>query len=187
MLKRKLPIMWQSNHKSWCTRQFCVEWVYETFGPQVKEYLKEKQLPLKCLLVMDNAVAHHQDLDDDLPHGFYFIKVKFLHPNTTHLFQPMDQQVISNFRKLYARALFIKCFEVTKDTQLKHSDFLKDHFTILDYLNLVDNVWIQVTYITQNSAWRKLWPDYVAERDFILTTVLSLIKLCPREKAWDWK
>ena len=80
-----LPAMWQSNTKSWCTRQFFVEWMYETFGPQVKKYLKEKQLPLKCLLVIDNGTAHHQDLDDDLPVGIDFIKVKFI-PLIPHLF-----------------------------------------------------------------------------------------------------
>ena len=64
----------------WSTRQFFVEWEYETFSPQVKEYLKEKQLPFKYLLVMDNATTHTQDLDDDLPGGFDFIKVKFLPP-----------------------------------------------------------------------------------------------------------
>ena len=44
VMKIKLPVMWQSNTKSWCTRQCFVEWVYETCGPQVKEYLKEKQM-----------------------------------------------------------------------------------------------------------------------------------------------
>ena len=68
---------------------------YETFGPQVKEYLKEKQLPLKCLHVMDNVTAHPRDLDEDIPDGFDFIKVKLLPPNTTSLLLPMDQQVIS--------------------------------------------------------------------------------------------
>ena len=77
-MKSKLPVMWQSNPKSWCTRQFFVEWVYETFDPEVIEYLKDKQLPLQCLLVMDNATAHPQDLDDDLPDGFNFITVKTL-------------------------------------------------------------------------------------------------------------
>ena len=82
-----------------------LECVYETFGPQVKEYSKEKHLPLKFLPAMDNATAHPQDLNDDLPDAFDFIKVKFLLPNTTPLPQPMDQQVISNLKKLYTRAL----------------------------------------------------------------------------------
>ena len=85
VMKRKLPAMWQSKLKSWCTRQFLVEWVYGTFGSQVREYLEEKQLPLRCLLVMDNATDHPHDLDDVLPDGFYFIKVKFL-PLIRHLF-----------------------------------------------------------------------------------------------------
>ena len=52
-----------------------VEWVYETLGPQMKEYLMKKQLPLKCLLVMNNATAHPQHLDDHLPDGFDLINV----------------------------------------------------------------------------------------------------------------
>ena len=43
-MKSKLPVIWQSNPKPWCTRKCFVEWVYETFDSQVKEYLKEKQL-----------------------------------------------------------------------------------------------------------------------------------------------
>ena len=66
--------------------------MYETFGPQVKEYSKEKQLPLKFFLLMDNATAQPQDLDDNLPDGYDLIKVIFLpdtssptHGPTSHL------------------------------------------------------------------------------------------------------
>ena len=68
-----------------------VEWINEVFGPAVKKYLLEKNLPLKVLLVMDNAPAHPSGLEDDLLEEFEFIKVKFLPPNTTPLLQPMDQ------------------------------------------------------------------------------------------------
>ena len=112
----KLPAMRQSHPMSWCTSQLIIESVCETFGPQVKEYLKEKQLPLKCLLLMDNATSHPHDIDDDLPDGFDFIKVKFLLPNTTPFHQLMDQQVISSFKKLYARAHIQRCFEMTNET-----------------------------------------------------------------------
>ena len=106
VMMSKLLVIWQSNPKSWCTRNFFVEWAYLTFSLQVKQYLKEKQLPLKCLLVMDNATVHPQDIDDYLPDGLGSIKVKFLTNNMTHLLQPMDQQVISNIKKtLYERTL----------------------------------------------------------------------------------
>ena len=85
-----------------------------------------------------------------------FITVKFVPPNTTPLIQPMDQQVISNFKKLYTKALFQRCFEVTSDTELTLRDFWKHHFNILHCLTLIDEAWQQVTYRTMNSAWRKL-------------------------------
>ena len=136
------------------------------FGPQVKAYLISKNLPLKCLLLMDNSPAHPPGLEEDLLEEFKFIKVKFLPPNTTPILQPMDQQVISNFKKLYTRALFRKCFEVTNDTQLTLKEFWKDHFSILNCVNMVEQAWRCVTYRTLNSAWRKLWPSCVPERDF---------------------
>ena len=43
VIKSKLSVIWLSNPKSWCIRQFFVERVYETFSPQVKEYIMEKQ------------------------------------------------------------------------------------------------------------------------------------------------
>ncbi|XP_069956616.1 tigger transposable element-derived protein 1-like [Cherax quadricarinatus] len=95
-----------------------------------------------------------------------FIKVKFLPPNTTPLLQPMDQQVISNFKKLYTKAMFQKCFVVTTETQLTLKEFWKDHFNILNCINLIGKAWEEVTKRTLNSAWKKLWPECVDKRDF---------------------
>ena len=152
VIKSKLPVMWQSSPKSLCTRQSFMEWVHETFCPQVKKYLREKQLPIKCLLVMDNSTAHPQNLADDIPDGSDFIKLNFTPPNTTPPLKPMDQQVISSFKKLYPRGLFRKCFEVMNNTQLRLRKYRKYNFTILNCLNLVDNEWIQVAYIALKSA-----------------------------------
>ena len=80
------------------TRILFVEWVNEVFGPDVKKYLQERGLSLKCLLVMDNAPAHPPGLEEDLLDEFHFIRIQFLHPNTTQFPQTMDQQVIYNLR-----------------------------------------------------------------------------------------
>ena len=92
--------MWRSNVKAWITRQFFTEWIHEEFAPVVKAYLQEKNLPIKALLVLDNAPAHPPGLENDLVGEYSFIKIKYLPPNTTPLIQPMDQQVISNFNIL---------------------------------------------------------------------------------------
>ncbi|XP_040177160.1 tigger transposable element-derived protein 1-like isoform X2 [Rana temporaria] len=164
--KSQLNVMWRSNSKAWVTRILFVEWINEVFGPAVKEYLLENNLPLKVLLLMDDAPAHPPGVQDDLLEEFKFIKVKFLPPNTTPLLQPINQQVISNFKKLYTKALFQLCFEVTEGTDLSLREFWKNHFNIVNCLNLIDNAWNWVSKRTLNSAWGNLWSDCVLGHDF---------------------
>ena len=166
VIKEKLQVMWRSNTKAWVTRHLFIEWMNLAFGPSVKKYLEDNGLPLKCVLLLDNAPGHPPDLEDDLLDEFKFIKVVYLPANTTSILQPMDQQVISNFKKLFTKHLFRRCFEVTQNTNLTLREFWKEHYNIAICLNLIDISWQQVTKRTLNSAWRKLWPDVVLERDF---------------------
>lgn len=104
--KDSLPVMWRSNAKAWVTRVLFLEWVRKVFAPMVKKYLKEKGLPLRCVLVLDNAPAHPPDLSEELEAEFGWITVKYLPPNTTSLIHPMDQFVMANFKKLYTKHMF---------------------------------------------------------------------------------
>ncbi|XP_044137796.1 tigger transposable element-derived protein 1-like [Bufo gargarizans] len=163
--RARLPVMWRANAKAWVTRQLFMEWLHEVFAPTVRKYISDNQLPERCLLLMDNAPAHPPALVDDMDAEYDFIKVKFLPPNTTPLLQPMDQQVICNFKKLYTKALFTRCFNVTEETSLTLKEFWKKHFNVVHCINLIDKAWEEVTPRTLNSAWRKLWPECVAERE----------------------
>jgi len=190
VIKSKLPVLWRANSKAWVTRQCFIEWIHEVFAPSVKKYLQENNLPLKCLLLMDNAPAHPPGLADELMEELDIITVKFLPLNTSPLIQPTDQQVISNFKKPYTKALFQRCFAVTSDTELTLRDFWKHHFNILHCLTLVDRAWQQVTYRTMNSAWRKLWPECVAGRDFEgfdNEDSAVIDDIVPLGKTWAWK
>ena len=55
---------------------------------------------------------------------------------------------------------------MTSDTELTLRELRKDHFNILHCTNLVDKAWNEVSHRTLRSAWKKLWPSCVAERDF---------------------
>ncbi|KAK1346621.1 hypothetical protein QTO34_000480 [Cnephaeus nilssonii] len=90
-----------------------------------------------ALLVMDNFPAHPLGLEAELV-KYSFITVRFLPPNTTPLIQPMDQQVISNIKELYTKALFQRCFEVTYETHLTLRKLCKEHFNIINCLRLID-------------------------------------------------
>nr|XP_061785480.1 tigger transposable element-derived protein 1-like [Nerophis lumbriciformis]XP_061785481.1 tigger transposable element-derived protein 1-like [Nerophis lumbriciformis] len=164
--KDKLTVMWRSNPKALVTRQFFTEWFQEVFAPSVEEYLTEKNLPLKVLLVLDAALTQPTGLGGDWSSEHDSITVKFLPPNTTPLLQPMDQQVISNFKKLYTKALFQRCFEVTMETNLTLREFWKDHLNILHCLSIIETAWEQVCKRMLQCAWRKLWPASVVPRFF---------------------
>ncbi|XP_069182767.1 tigger transposable element-derived protein 1-like [Procambarus clarkii] len=153
--KTRLNVMWRSNKRSWVTQIFFM-----------RNYLVDKQLPLKALLVLDNAPAHPCQLQDDLFPENQFITIKFLPPNTTPLLQPMDQQVIANFKKLYMKALLERCVHVIDTTELTLRQFWKEQFNIMGALRLIDKAWEGVSQRTLHSAWRNLWPEGVPERDF---------------------
>ncbi|XP_064100872.1 tigger transposable element-derived protein 1-like [Macrobrachium nipponense] len=158
--------MWRTNARAWVTRQFFTDLVNLVFGLSVKEYLQKNNLPLKALLILDNAPAHPPGLQDDILEEFQFVKVLYLPPNTSSILQPMDQQVIANFKKLFTKHLFRRCFEVTESTKLTLREFWKEHYNIVVCLRIIDSAWQEVTRRTLNSAWKKLWPDAVSERDF---------------------
>ncbi|UYV71872.1 hypothetical protein LAZ67_9000820 [Cordylochernes scorpioides] len=139
--KSQLNVLWKSNTKAWVTR-------------------------LLALLVMDNAPAHPPSLKDHLLDEFKFIEVRFLPPNTTPLLQPMDQQVISNFKKIYIKELFQRCFELTEETNLTLREFWQNHFNIVQCLKIIDKAWNGVSQRTLVSAWTKLWPHIVHAYDF---------------------
>ncbi|UYV66437.1 hypothetical protein LAZ67_4001663 [Cordylochernes scorpioides] len=115
---------------------------------------------------MDNAPAHPPSLKDQLLDEFKFIEVRFLPPNTTPLLQPMDQQVISNFKKIYIKELFQRCFELTEETNLTLREFWQNHFNIVHCLKIIDKAWNGVSQRTLVSAWTKLWPHIVHAYDF---------------------
>ncbi|XP_035204883.1 tigger transposable element-derived protein 1-like [Stegodyphus dumicola] len=121
---------------------------------------------MQALLFLDNAPTHPPNLEDDLLEEFKFIKVPYLPPNTTPILQPMDQQVISNYKKLYTKHIFSRCLEVTENTNLTIREFWKYHFNIVICLRIIDQACLGVTTRNLTSAWKKLWPEVVAERAF---------------------
>ncbi|KAJ7303174.1 hypothetical protein JRQ81_012107 [Phrynocephalus forsythii] len=163
--KSPLNVMWRGNSKAWVTRVLFMEWVHEVVGPALKKYLLEKNLPLRALLLLHRASSSPPGLEDDLLEEFRFITVKFLPPNATPGLQPMARQVISDFKKLYTKALFQLGLEVTEGTNLTLREFLNNHFQIESCLKVIEKAWDGVTKRTLNSAWRKLWPDCVLGRD----------------------
>ena len=60
--KKFLPLFCRHNLKAWVTAMLFTEWLRQFFIPEVKEYLEKEGLPLKVLLVIDNAHGHPQSI-----------------------------------------------------------------------------------------------------------------------------
>ncbi|GFW01951.1 tigger transposable element-derived protein 1-like protein [Trichonephila clavipes] len=96
------------------------------------DYLDTNDLPLKALLLLDNAPGHPKDLKDNLLTDFPWLTAQVLPPNTTLLIRPMDQEAIAAFKKLYTRSLFRRCFEACQfSSTMTLKKFGKDSVDIL--------------------------------------------------------
>lgn len=163
--KDHLPVYWTANKTAWVTRTNFSQWLKESFIPEVKEFLAAKNLAFKVLLLMDNCKSHV--IDNIHPD----VELQFLPPNTTSLIQPMDQTVIATFKSYYLRRVMnqmIKkinhhqqCEEFNRTNVVK--SFWKS-FTIMDAITIVQESWDEVSHLTLNRSWRKLWPEVVPEK-----------------------
>ncbi|XP_025425198.1 jerky protein homolog-like [Sipha flava] len=82
-----LPAQYTSQKSAWMNGNIFKNWFFETFVPTTKTFLKQKKLPKKAVLFIDNAPCHPSE--SELRDGEIY--VKFLPPNVTSLIQPMDQ------------------------------------------------------------------------------------------------
>ena len=92
-----------SNSSDWMTGHIFQEYSKTQLLGKLKEYCLSQGLPFKILIVLDNAPAHPQMLQD-LHSNITFI---FLPPSTTSLLQPMDQGVICMFKTHFLQKLWL--------------------------------------------------------------------------------
>ncbi|GFT45538.1 tigger transposable element-derived protein 1-like protein [Trichonephila clavipes] len=154
--------MWRSNQRAWVTQDLFKEWLFKVCAPSIKDYLDTNDLPLKALLLLDNAPGHPKDLKDNLLTDFPWLTVQFLPPNTTSLIQPMNQEVITAFKKSYTRAQFCRCFEACQfSSTMTLKKFWKEKLDILEAIRIIQKAWSEVTQRRLISTWRKMCPSFV--------------------------
>lgn len=97
-----LPVFWKSNPTAWVNQVIFVDWFTKSFIPGVKEFLAEKNLAFKVLLLMDNAKCHPETLQTLDPN----VQVMFLPPNTTSLIQPFQNSLYPQNRNKSPISMF---------------------------------------------------------------------------------
>jgi hypothetical protein len=66
----------------------------------------------------------------------------------------MNQQVISEFKKVYSKHMLQKCFDATTFTSLTLRELWKDHYHILHAIQVIAVAWDKVSDRTINAAWK---------------------------------
>ncbi|XP_066955687.1 tigger transposable element-derived protein 1-like [Macrobrachium rosenbergii] len=150
--EKSLPGYVEGKLKGVSHQEKFVLYVNVVVGPTIKNYLTTNNLALKALRILNNPPAHSPTLTDDIYENFKFIWVLFFPLSTTPILQPMDQQVILNFKKLFTKHLFKHCSEVMEATNLTLQEFQKDHYNIVTCHKIIDMTWQCVTRRTLKSA-----------------------------------
>ena len=98
-----LPVIYYSQKNAWVNSNIFSDWFHNKFVPAVTRHMKEKGLPVKALLLLDNAPVHPDSASLVSKEGD--IKAMFLPTNTTTLVQPMDQGVLEAMKRRYRKAV----------------------------------------------------------------------------------
>lgn len=101
-----LPAQYTSQKSAWMNGNIFKNWFFEKFVPTTKKFLKQKKLPEKALLFIDNKVYPIVKMNYEM--------MKFLPPNVTALIQPTDQGVIETTKRLYRKKVDRVAFRVTR-------------------------------------------------------------------------
>lgn len=148
--KNILPVYYTNQKSAWMDSNIFEKWFKEEFVPRVSAFLKEKKLPLKAILYLDNAPCHPSaetlSVND--------IKVYYLPPNTTSLIQPMDQGIIENLKRRYRSQLLHNALNAQKE-KIDIITFLKS-ISLKDVIYWISDAWIAVEPAMIKKCWKKL-------------------------------
>ena len=130
------------------------QWFYEKFVPFCHKALRDKRVPQKAILLMDNAPSN-PDVEN-LSSEDGLITCAYLPPNTTSVIQPMDQGVLENIKRRYKMDLLLRHLN-ENDLGRNTVDFIKS-LNIKDAVLMAAKSWDDVEERTIVRSWNKLWP-----------------------------
>ncbi|KAF1984698.1 DDE-domain-containing protein, partial [Aulographum hederae CBS 113979] len=89
---QSLGIAWRSNQKAWMTAVIMADWLQAFYS-----WIGDRSV----LLLMDILRAHIAGIELQPPPSN--IRIQWLPPNATSLYQPLDQGIIQNFKHYYKK------------------------------------------------------------------------------------
>uniref|UniRef100_A0A182N6W4 HTH CENPB-type domain-containing protein n=1 Tax=Anopheles dirus TaxID=7168 RepID=A0A182N6W4_9DIPT len=148
-----LPVDYYEAKGSWMTKEIFQDWFETKWIPEVKEFLAEKGLPQRAVLLVDAAPFHADETSLQTDDGCMI--AKFIPTHAANLVQPMQQGITSQLKWSYRMDL-LKTVSITSNDR-----------TLLDAINGLAHSWSNISVTSIFTAWSKLIPDlgqqYVTE------------------------
>ena len=156
--RQTLGCHYMHSKKAWMTADIFRDWFYNIFVPHVTNFLRSKSLPIKAVLLVDNASVHDRIALGD-------IRVEFLPPNTTSLIQPMDQGPIAALKKRYMTNFLLDIM----NRDCHETAILKvKSWTIKNAVTLIATCWKQLSQDTLQNSWKNLLKKHSEEQDLMI-------------------
>ncbi|XP_067387794.1 jerky protein homolog-like [Emydura macquarii macquarii] len=149
-----LPVHYYSQRSTWIDKGIFSDWFFKHFVPLVKDYLTSKSLPVRAVLLMDNAPSHPAIENLFTEDGS--IRCLFLPPSIKSLIQPMDQGVLENMKHRYKRNLLRRLLLGSMQFE-SCTDFCKQ-LTIKDAVYMCAKSWSEISSESLRRSWNTLWP-----------------------------
>ncbi|XP_070571292.1 jerky protein homolog-like [Ptychodera flava] len=147
-----LSVRYYHEANAWISAELFSTWFRDDFVPSVRHHLRQKQLPEKALLLIDNAPSHPST--DVLQSNDGLITCMFLPPNTTPLLQPMDQGVLNALKRRYKGKMLRKIVKENSNN-ISLTECVKT-VTLKDTCYMIAESWRELTVDTLANAWHKL-------------------------------
>ena len=128
------------------------DWFHQQFVPAVTKYQNEKGLTGKALLLLDNAPSHPDVTTLCSQDGT--IRAMYFPPNTTALFQLMDQGVLEAMKRRYRKALLQKL--ILEDREGRSIIEFVKKIDMKDVVYMAAAAWENVPPSTLVKSWKKL-------------------------------
>lgn len=164
---KNLPVLYESNEKSWMTANIFRNTLTELNQRMIKENRN-------ILLFIDNCSAHPKL-------SFTNIKLLFFPPNTTSVLQPMDQGVIRSFKSFYRRGVSKRLI-----SHLENGNSAKlSELTLLDAIYIANKAWNNVTQQTIKNCFAKC--GFQCEISAEITTDQEIVEIESNEDNNFWE
>ena len=143
------PVHYDKSENALITAALFKWWFYHCFVPEVKEHLRQQQLPedSKVILLLDNCRTHPPA--NELVSGNIFADPLSI----ASFIQPMDQGIISNIKHIYKSAFLRQLV----NTDMNVPEFQKS-FDLKEAIYAVALAWKDVKDTTLRNCWHELWP-----------------------------